>query len=66
MIKLAAKKKVDKGDDNLKEKPEVKKEVSFFLALSRSISARRFGEPGHFPAAKLTDSYRGPSMSTEG
>ncbi|KAJ1477998.1 hypothetical protein T484DRAFT_1962070 [Baffinella frigidus] len=34
------------------------------LALSRSIWAHQFGASGLFSAPKLTDLYRGPSMST--
>jgi hypothetical protein len=33
MIKLATKKKAGKGDDALKEKPEVTKEVSLFSSV---------------------------------
>jgi hypothetical protein len=34
------------------------------LALSQSIGAHQFGEPGLLSAPKLTDLYRTPSMST--
>ena len=34
------------------------------LALSQSVWALKIDEPGLFPAAKMTDLYRKPSMST--
>jgi hypothetical protein len=36
------------------------------LALSQSVWPKRFGEPGLFPAPKLTGLYREPSVSTSG
>ena len=39
-------------------------QIATFLALSQFIRFHHFGEPGQFPAPKLTDLYRTPSMGT--
>ena len=38
--------------------------IVYSLALAQSIWAHQFGQPGLFPAPKLTDLYRKCSMST--